>query len=98
MFVSCLKQNYAFHLSLLLPVFCEKTERVLQYLVRLTKFRVFFFKFAYSLMLVTKTEYDAEHIFLRAIQKGKPEYTTYSLNGTERKAVRIDKHLYIPET
>ena len=34
---------------------------------------------------------------LRAIQKGKPEYTTYSLNGTEHKAVRIDKHLYIPE-
>ena len=46
---------------------------------------------------LTKAEYDTKHIFLRAIQKGKPEYTTYSLNDTEHKAVRIDKHLYIPE-
>ena len=46
---------------------------------------------------LTKAEYDAVHIFLRAIQKGKPEYTTYSLNGTNHKAVRINKHLYIPE-
>ena len=46
---------------------------------------------------LTKAEYDAEHIFLRAIQKGKPEYTAYVLDGDEHKVIRIGKHLYIPE-
>ena len=46
---------------------------------------------------LTKADYDSEHIFLRATQKGSPEYVPYEIDGRQYSAVRIGKHLYIPD-
>lgn len=43
-----------------------------------------------------KAEQDSEHIILRATAKGQPEYTTYELNNTEYKAIKISNKIYIP--
>ena len=48
-------------------------------------------------LTLSKVEYDAEHIFLRAIQKGKPQYSTYTLDGATYKTIKVGKHLYIPK-
>ena len=44
-----------------------------------------------------KAEFDSEHIFLLATQKGSPEYVPYEIDGRQYSAVRIGKHLYISD-
>ncbi len=46
---------------------------------------------------LTKADYDSEHIFLRAVQKGEPKYSTYNLDGVTHKAIRVGNHIYIPK-
>lgn len=42
-------------------------------------------------------EYDANHIVLRATAKGMPEYTTYALDGTTYKAIKVGDKIYVPD-
>ena len=44
-----------------------------------------------------RVEYDKENAFLRATQKGKPDYVPYEVNGTDYKAVKVDNCIYIPD-
>lgn len=40
---------------------------------------------------------DTNNLICRAIQKGKPQYTTYLQDGVQYKAVTIDNKAYIPD-
>lgn len=44
-----------------------------------------------------RAEYDKENVILRATQKGKPDYVSYEVNGTNYKAVKVDNCIYIPD-
>lgn len=44
-----------------------------------------------------RAEYDKENVILRATQKGKPDYISYEVNGTDYKAVKVDTCIYIPD-
>lgn len=45
---------------------------------------------------IKKAEKDSEHIILRAIADGKPEYIEENINGTTYKAVKVADKIYIP--
>ena len=45
---------------------------------------------------IKKAEKDSEHIILRAISPGKPEYVEQQINGTTYKAVKVADKIYIP--
>ena len=42
-------------------------------------------------------DYDANHIALRATAKGMPENTTYEINGTTYKAIKVADKIYVPD-
>lgn len=42
-------------------------------------------------------EKDTQHVLLRAVHKGKPEYMTQTIDGKEYEAVRINDMIYIPD-
>lgn len=44
---------------------------------------------------IEKVEQDSEHIFLRAIANGKPEYVDQQVNGTIYRAIKVADSLYI---
>ena len=46
---------------------------------------------------ITKAEPDNEHFILRANADGEPERTTYTLNGTTYKAIKVGDKIYIPD-
>lgn len=46
---------------------------------------------------ITKAEPDKEHFILRASADGEPEKTTYTLNDTTYKAIKVGDKLYIPD-
>lgn len=39
---------------------------------------------------------DTQHVLLRAVYKGKPEYTTQTIDGIEYKAIKVDNVIYVP--
>ena len=39
---------------------------------------------------------DTQHVLLRAVHKGKPEYITQTVDGKSYKAIQIDDIVYIP--
>ena len=45
---------------------------------------------------LTKVSETSEKIFLRATAKGKPEYTSITLNGAEYRAVKVGDKTYVP--
>ena len=45
---------------------------------------------------IKKASEDKEHIILRAISPGKPEYVEKNINGTIYKAVKVADKIYIP--
>ena len=45
---------------------------------------------------IKKAEIDNEHIILRAIADGKPEYVEENINGTTYEAVKVADKIYIP--
>lgn len=40
---------------------------------------------------------DTQHIFLRAVHKGKPEYVNQTIDGKPYKAVKVDDAIYVPD-
>ena len=40
---------------------------------------------------------NTQHVLLRAVHKGKPEYTTHNANGVTYKAIKVDNIIYVPE-
>ena len=46
---------------------------------------------------IDRIDEDGEKMFLRANAKGKPEYTTQSINGITYKAVKVADKIYIPD-
>ena len=40
---------------------------------------------------------DTQHLFLRAVHKGKPKYITQSIKSITYKAVRVKDMIYVPE-
>ena len=46
---------------------------------------------------ITPTEYDNEHIFLRANDKGKPQNITQTTDGITYKAIKVADKIYIPD-
>ncbi|HRF69851.1 MAG TPA: hypothetical protein PKV66_00305 [Candidatus Pelethenecus sp.] len=46
---------------------------------------------------INKVEYDANHIALRATAKGLPEYTTYEIDRTTYKAIKVADKIYVPD-
>lgn len=46
---------------------------------------------------IDKTEYDSEHIILRANDSGKPIYLDYQLQGISYRAVQVNGKTYIPD-
>lgn len=40
---------------------------------------------------------DTQHVLLRAVHKGKPEYLTQTIDGVTYKAVQVKDMIYIPE-
>lgn len=45
---------------------------------------------------IKKAEIDNEHIILRAIADGKPEYVSQTINGSTYKAIKVADKIYIP--
>ena len=45
---------------------------------------------------IKKAEIDNEHIILRAIADGKPEYIEENINDTTYKAIKVADKIYIP--
>ena len=43
-----------------------------------------------------KISEKSDKVFLRATAKGKPEYTSITLNGAEYRAVKVGDKTYIP--
>ncbi len=41
-------------------------------------------------------EKDTQHVLLRAVCKGKPEYTTQMIDSIEYKAIKVDNVIYVP--
>lgn len=46
---------------------------------------------------LARVEPNTEKILLRANNKGKPEYTTQTVNGVAYKAVKVADKVYIPD-
>ncbi len=46
---------------------------------------------------IDRIDENNEKVFLRANAKGKPEYTTQSINGITYKAVKVADKIYIPD-
>lgn len=42
-------------------------------------------------------DYDANHIALRATAKGLPENTSYTLDGTTYKVIKVGDKIYVPD-
>lgn len=42
-------------------------------------------------------EKDTQHVLLRAVCKGKPEYVTQTINGITYKAIKVDNIIYVPK-
>ena len=40
---------------------------------------------------------DIQHVLLRAVHKGKPEYITQIIKGITYKAVKVDDMIYVPD-
>ena len=40
---------------------------------------------------------DTQHVLLRAVHKGKPEYITQTIDGVTYKAIQVKDMIYIPE-
>ena len=40
---------------------------------------------------------DIQHVLLRAVHKGKPEYLTQTIDGVTYKAVQVKDMIYIPD-
>ncbi len=40
---------------------------------------------------------DTQHVLLRAVHKGKPEYITQTIDGKEYKAIKVDNLIYVPK-
>ncbi len=40
---------------------------------------------------------DIQHVLLRAVHKGKPEYLTQTIDGVTYKAVQVNDMIYIPD-
>ncbi|MDE6473493.1 MAG: hypothetical protein K2L70_00130 [Clostridia bacterium] len=40
---------------------------------------------------------DTQHVLLRAVHKGKPEYITHYIGDVPYKAVKINDIIYVPE-
>lgn len=45
---------------------------------------------------IKKAEIDNEHIILRAIADGKPEYIEQNINSTIYKSIKVADKIYIP--
>lgn len=41
-------------------------------------------------------ERDTQHVLLRAVHKGKPEYVNKTIDGNEYRAVQVDDIIYVP--
>lgn len=39
---------------------------------------------------------DTQHVLLRAVHKGKPEYIQQTIDGKEYKAIKVDNLIYVP--
>ena len=46
---------------------------------------------------IARIEENPDKLILRASAKGKPEYTTQSINGVTYKAVKVADKIYIPD-
>lgn len=46
---------------------------------------------------ISKVEYDANHIALRATAKGLPENTTCTQDGITYKAIKVADKTYVPD-
>ncbi len=42
-------------------------------------------------------EKDTQHILLRAVHKGKPEYISQMIDRKEYRAVKVDDIIYLPD-
>lgn len=42
-------------------------------------------------------ENDTQHVLLRAVDKGKLEYITHTIDGITYKAIKVDDVIYVPE-
>lgn len=45
---------------------------------------------------IERAEYDNEKMILIAMQKGKPNYIDYEIDGIKYKTVEIDGNIYVP--
>lgn len=46
---------------------------------------------------IDKAEPDAEHLLLRAHQRGKPESIRHTINGVTYRAIQVGEKIYIPD-
>ena len=46
---------------------------------------------------ISKANVDNDHIILRANADGKPEETTYTIDGITYKAIKVGDKIYIPD-
>ena len=46
---------------------------------------------------IRKTEQNYNKLILRAYSNGKPETTTYTVNGINYKAIKVKDKIYIPD-
>lgn len=46
---------------------------------------------------IDKVDYDQKHLFLQATAKGLPENTTYEIDGTTYKAIKVGDKIYVPD-
>lgn len=42
-------------------------------------------------------EKDTQHVLLRAVHKGKPEYISQMIDRKEYRAVKVDEIIYLPD-
>lgn len=40
---------------------------------------------------------DTQHVLLRTVHKGKPEYIMQTINSITYKAIKVDNLIYVPE-
>jgi len=40
---------------------------------------------------------DIQHVLLRAVHKGRPEFITQTIDGKPYKAVKVDDTMYVPD-
>lgn len=46
---------------------------------------------------IERAEYDSEKVIPIAMQKGKPNYIDYEIDGINYKAIAIDGNIYVPD-